>query len=473
MSRRYLRSLPAILATVVLAACSGGDGSTATATSEATSTSEAGATGTAGPTGEATPASTAATTLSPAEIFAQVSPSIAFIDTPLGTGSAILIEEEWLVSNAHVVWPFEEVRVVFGDGTEFVDAPVFAWDLMADLSVIRLPKGHGIPAVEFDDPSLLPTGSELFLIGYPAENEEFPQPTISGGVLSRVRTWDLAELPYIQTDAAITGGQSGGALVSETGHVVGLSGFKFADTFGLALSAPVVDTRARGLIEGTDVNSLSDRRLARTGATDVISFDLMNYYDQQAFIVREPIGTTVDVELNGFNDGVIDIYDTSGLYINTADEFSSGAEVITFEIDFGIPFIVIASQFTLATGEFEISASAELALQNDPDDRRLLRRGQTYTAAMDYPADVDMFEIDLEAGETVTIRVESINFDADLVIDDPDNTGEALAYDDDGGGGFFGTDSELTFTAPNTARFIVSVADVNFTEVGGYYLIID
>ena len=451
------------LATLLAAACGGGDDAdpTPTPTPEATST-------------PATATPTAATgPLEPREIFSRVSPSIAFIDTPLGTGSAILLDEQWLVSNAHVVWPFTEVRVVFADGTEFIDAPVHAWDLMADLAAIRLPEGHGIPPVEFADPADLPTGSELFLIGYPAESEEFPEPTISGGVLSRVRDWEVAGLTYIQTDAAIAGGQSGGALVSDTGQVIGLSGFKFAGAFGLALAAPIVVERTNGLIDGTDVNSFSDRKLATSATDGPIEFTLDNFYDQRAFIVREPLGAIVDVDVNGINDAVIDIYDTSGFFVETFDESASGREVASFEVDFDVPFVVVASQLHLGIGTFEISGTSELALQHDPDDGRLLSRERTIAGNMDYPADVDMFEIDLAEGDTVTIRVESLNFDPDLIIDAPDNTEEALAYDDDSAGGIFGTDAELTFTARATDRYIVSVADVNFSNTGGYFLIVD
>ena len=458
-----------ILATALglaLAACSGG-GDDPTATPHPHARGDAGGRGTA----EATPEPGA--TLVPKDIFARVSPSIAFVDTPLGTGSGILIAERWLVSNAHVVWPFDEVRVVFADGTEFVDARVHAWDLMADLAVIRLPEGHGIPAVEFADPGELPTGSELFLIGYPAENEELPQPTISGGVLSRFREWPAAELTYVQTDAAIAGGQSGGALVSDAGFVVGLSGFKFADAFGLALAAPIVERRTNALIDGTDLNALSDRRLARQVSDAPISFTLANFYDTRAFIVREPVGATIDVGLNGFNDAIIDVYNAYGGFLTSVDETESGRESVSFEVDLEGPFIVIASQLNVGVGDFEITGSPGVALQHDPDDGRLLTPGRTYIGAMDYPADLDVFELRLLADETVTIRVETLAFDPDIVIDSPDNTGDALGYDDDSAGGMFGTDAELTFTAPSTGSYLISLGDVNLAEVGGYYLLID
>ena len=41
-----------------------------------------------------------------------------------------------MVTNAHVVWPFDATRVVFPDGTEFGQAPVKGWDLLTDLAVL-------------------------------------------------------------------------------------------------------------------------------------------------------------------------------------------------------------------------------------------------------------------------------------------------------------------------------------------------
>ena len=61
-------------------------------------------------------------------------------------------------------------------------------------------------------------GSELLLVGYPAEVDLFPQPTITRGILSRFREWERLGITYLQTDAAIAGGQSGGALVNSRGE---------------------------------------------------------------------------------------------------------------------------------------------------------------------------------------------------------------------------------------------------------------
>ena len=62
--------------------------------------------------------------LSAQQVFDRIGPSIAFVQTPAGTGSSILIDARHVVTNSHVVWPFEQARIVFPDGTEFLGAAV-------------------------------------------------------------------------------------------------------------------------------------------------------------------------------------------------------------------------------------------------------------------------------------------------------------------------------------------------------------
>ena len=83
----------------------------------------------------------------------------------------------------------------------------------------------GAPPLTLSDGEDLAIGSELYLVGYPAEMELFPQPTITSGILSRLREWERAGITYFQTDAAIAGGQSGGVLVDARANVIGISGW--------------------------------------------------------------------------------------------------------------------------------------------------------------------------------------------------------------------------------------------------------
>ena len=206
------------------------------------------ATPTPTPTSTPTPSPTPAPTPAPltaAQIFASVSASVAFIETPAFFGSGVLVEGGYVITNAHVVWPFDKVRVAFPDGSDHVDAPVLNWDLMGDLAVIG-PLQTSIDPVALVDGEDLITGSDVFLIGYPGEVERFPEPTLSRGLISRLREWDAIGMTYFQTDASIAGGQSGGVLVSEDGDVIGITGFFFGEQgFSLAASASDVLTRVR------------------------------------------------------------------------------------------------------------------------------------------------------------------------------------------------------------------------------------
>ena len=406
-------------------------------------------------------------------MFAAVSPGIAFVETPTGTGSSILLDERRLITNSHVVWPFESVRVVFPDGTEFPDAPVVAWDLMTDLAIIELPAGHGIAPLTFGDPRSFPVGTELFLIGYPAETERFPQPTVSRGVLSRFREWEQAAVTYVQTDASITGGQSGGALVSSAGEVVGLSGFSFGDqAFGLALSGPDVQSRIELLSAGGGDDTLSDRGVPTSGTLSTVELTLENYYDERGFVIPETSGP-VSISVTSESDIFFAVTDAWGDTIYEVDDGLTGEEFGTVDTDFGAPFVVRVGQFDLAPTSVVIESSSPLATLVDPDDTRLLQRGQTYVGNMDYAGDLDYYEIDLTEGETVSILVDSVMFDPEIYVDLADNPGAELGHDDDSGGGPFGLSSLIEFTAPKTARYLVNVNDVYRLETGAYYLVVE
>ena len=72
-----------------------------------------------------TPATPAAP-LSAADVYARVAPSVPFIQTPSGSGSGVLIDGGYVVTNYHVVWPYEAVEVVFPGGRESQIVPVAA-----------------------------------------------------------------------------------------------------------------------------------------------------------------------------------------------------------------------------------------------------------------------------------------------------------------------------------------------------------
>ena len=255
---------------------------------------------------------------------------MVFLETPAATGSGVLTEGRYVITNAHVIWPFEEVRIVFPDGSEHLKVPVLGLDLLGDLAVLGPIKTENKP-LSLSDGEGLPIGSNVFLIGYPAEVEQFPQPTITSGILSRVRRWEAIQMTYLQTDAAITGGQSGGVLVSDTGEVIGISGFSFSEAkFGIVASAADVQNRIRRLSGGEDVSGLGRRPDIFGIGQKEHRFTLEHRVDRRMYVIEAPANEPVTITLNGENDGGFGVVEIFGNVFVEADEQFSGTESSSF-----------------------------------------------------------------------------------------------------------------------------------------------
>ena len=215
-----------------------------------------------------------------------------------------------MVTNHHVIWPFESVEVTFPDDLKLY-VPVAAWDPLADIAVLGPLDAPVRPPLELLDGESLPIGSELFLVGYPAETESYPQVSITRGILSRLREWEQLGMTYFQTIAAITGGQSGGALVNAQGEVIGISGFKFTEAgFGLVASAADIVPVVERLINGQDPLGLNSRSLSEGKPGFEFQVELQNYWDTKAFFTKG--GTSLEAEINGPDDGMFHVYDALG-----------------------------------------------------------------------------------------------------------------------------------------------------------------
>ena len=407
-----------------------------------------------------------------AEVYSLVSPSIPFIETPTGTGSGVLIEGGYVITNYHVVWPYEAVRVVFPDDKVLQNVPVVGWDSMADLAVLGPVDVPARPSKLGDGEDLAP-GSALFLVGYPAEVDEFPEPTITRGILSRFREWERLGMTYLQTDAAIAGGQSGGALVNSLGEVIGISTFSFSEAgFGLATSAadnaPIVER----LIQGDLTSELGDRRLPAGGGAFEFYVELANVWDSRAFVLDAAAGTTLGVALVGTEDGLFRVYDPFGLLLEVDDGFTgteSGAVELLAD---GVHFLQVET-LSGESSTFDLASTIRLKPFHDPDDGRTIVIGETVAGNIDFHFDWDWYSIRLEEGETVTISTDSTNVDTLLYVDFPNSRDDQVVSDDDSGGGLFGINSELVYRAPNTGEYLIVVTDAVGDSFGGYYLSVE
>lgn len=181
-------------------------------------------------TAQPTPTPTAAPTATPlpttvSEVVRNVERAIVLIESEGGLGTGFIIGTDGrILTNAHVVERAAIVSVQMHDETVY-EADVLGIDELADVAVVQLPPGRLLHPVPFGDSSLVSVGDEVIAYGYPLGLR-----TVSTGVVSAKVT--IAEVEYIQTDAAINPGNSGGPLLNSSGHVIGINTWKYEETGG-------------------------------------------------------------------------------------------------------------------------------------------------------------------------------------------------------------------------------------------------
>ena len=135
-------------------------------------------------------------------------------------GSGFLVSADGLIlTNAHVVDGAKEVTVKLSDHREF-KAKVLGADRSSDIAVLKI-DAHDLPTVRLGNSDQLRVGDYVLAIGEPFGLEE----TATAGIVSakgRSLPGD-GYVPFIQTDAAVNPGNSGGPLFDETGAVVGIN----------------------------------------------------------------------------------------------------------------------------------------------------------------------------------------------------------------------------------------------------------
>jgi Do/DeqQ family serine protease len=155
-----------------------------------------------------------------------------FGDTPdddhttkeVGLGSGVIVSADgFILTNNHVVEGADELKVVLSDDREF-PAKVVGADPKTDVAVIKIDTA-GLQAITFADSDKLRVGDVVFAVGNPLDVGE----TVTMGIVSaKSRTVHILDdvagyEDFIQTDAAINLGNSGGALVDAKGRLVGIN----------------------------------------------------------------------------------------------------------------------------------------------------------------------------------------------------------------------------------------------------------
>ncbi|MBU9810969.1 serine endoprotease DegP [Rahnella sp. C60] len=188
----------------------------------------------------------------------------------LGSGVIIDADKGYVVTNNHVVDNATKITVQLNDGRKF-DAKVIGKDPRSDIAVIQLENAKNLTAIKMADSEQLRVGDYTVAIGNPYGLGE----TVTSGIVSALGRSGLNIENYenfIQTDAAINRGNSGGALVNLNGELIGLNTAILAPDggnigIGFAIPSNMVKNLSKQMIEfgqvkrgelgimGTELNS--------------------------------------------------------------------------------------------------------------------------------------------------------------------------------------------------------------------------
>jgi S1-C subfamily serine protease len=160
-----------------------------------------------------------------------------------GQGSGFITRSDGvLLTNAHVVEGASEVGVTLPDGRSFT-GKVLGADPLTDVAVVKVVADR-LPVAPLGDSSKVRPGQWAIAIGNPLGLDN----TVTAGIISAVqRTNAVGEgqrVPYIQTDAAVNPGNSGGPLIDDRGQVIGINtAIRQAPGAGLSFAIPINTAR--------------------------------------------------------------------------------------------------------------------------------------------------------------------------------------------------------------------------------------
>ena len=195
-------------------------------------------------------------------------------------GSGVIISEDgYIVTNNHVIEDATKLKVKLNDGRTF-DAKLIGTDPTTDVALIKIDE-KGLPTIPFGNSDNLRLGEWVLAIGSPFDL----QSTITAGIVS-AKARQLGVIPnelrvesFIQTDAAVNPGNSGGALVNTRGELVGINTVIKSSTgsyIGYSFAVPetivrkvVVDLKEYGVVQrallGIRYRAIDDKFVEQLG----------------------------------------------------------------------------------------------------------------------------------------------------------------------------------------------------------------
>ena len=219
-----------------------------------------------------------------------------------GAGSGVIISTDgYIVTNNHVVEGADELTVTLNDNKEY-SARIIGTDKTTDLALIKITASN-LPALPIGDSDKLKVGEWVLAVGNPFNLNS----TVTAGIVSaKARSLGANGIEsFIQTDAAINAGNSGGALVNTRGELVGINAMLYSQTgsysgYGFAIPTSIMNKV---------VDDLKKYGTVQRGLLGIQGINVNNYYDQQKEQGKE-----------------IDLGTMEGVYVAKVEEEGSAAE---------------------------------------------------------------------------------------------------------------------------------------------------
>ena len=196
-----------------------------------------------------------------------------FYNTPsreyprIGMGSGVIVSSDgYIITNNHVIEDASEIEVTTNDN-KIYEAELVGTDPSADIAVLRINSDQVFPYVRFADSDLTRIGEWVLAVGNPYNLNS----TVTAGIISAksrdLSSYDSKNQSFIQTDAAVNSGNSGGALVNLDGDLIGINTAITSNGMGtfIGYSFAVPSNMARKIYE--DIVEFGNVQKALLGVT--------------------------------------------------------------------------------------------------------------------------------------------------------------------------------------------------------------
>lgn len=186
------------------------------------------------------------TAIAVAENVVDAQAAVAFVEAPSRGGAGFIVNARQILTNEHVVVGATDVTVHFADGVQR-RGRVTAVNRELDIATVEvLDMPPGVRTLLWESPPKPPPGTQVWAWGFPLtplddDRENVTSATLTGGIVSAHQMFD--GVLYLQTDAALNPGNSGGPLMTADGGVVGINTLKLFEREALGFALSIADYR--------------------------------------------------------------------------------------------------------------------------------------------------------------------------------------------------------------------------------------